>query len=848
MPETPPEQAAEPWSAWGKTDKEGRPAHHLAHHCMDVAAVLERLLSHPVIARRLATVAGRALRPSETEWLAAFAFLHDVGKLSPAFQAKAWPSDGKTVTRSHLAEGAAWIDGLGRRPNALAGMATPLLAPLIRAGGPVGMTWLTALFAHHGRPVSLSERFGYRGAAHYDWCAEERALGGALRAWFPGAMDHGAMEPELLGRPLLVHLFAGLLALADWIGSDAAAFPFERELDVDGYGIRARRQAREALRGIGLEAPRWPVNAPSFAGLTAYDAPRGAQALVGKLPLETPLVLLEAETGSGKTEAALWHFARLRSAGAVDALYFAVPTRAAAGQLHARVGAAMRRVGGPEAILAVPGLLRAGDATGRRLPGFEVLWDDGRRHWAAEHATRFLAAPVAVGTVDQALMASLKVKHAHMRGAALARSLLVIDEVHASDAYMNAALRRLVRDHMAIGGRAMLMSATLGAAQRAAWLGHDLPDYAEAEAVPYPALWASGERTPRSTAQSDHRKTVRPVAIGTMDPTVAAGRAIAAAERGARVLVIRNTVDRARETWAKIAASRSDLCLAVEGRTALHHSRFAAEDRERLDAAVEATFGKAASRGDGGMIAVGTQTLEQSLDIDADLLITDLCPMDVLLQRIGRLHRHDRPRPGGYEEAVVEVMLPESGLDALARGPSFENGLGAWRQDGPLQGIYIDLCGLEATRRCLDEAVWTIPKDNRRLVEAATHPDALRRIEEEMGWTDYAGQVVAKALAEAAHGSALSLDRSAPFPDAKDYPDRDEVVQTRLGAMGPVLRLPEDTVGPFGAPVTRLAPPAHWCRGLTGEEEVHAAAEGGGLRIEVGEVSFLYDTGGLTKP
>src|SRR5690606_30704511 len=138
-----------------------------------------------------------------------------------------------------------------------------------------------------------------------------------------------------------------------------------------------------------------------------------AQEAVGAVPLDEQLVILEAETGSGKTEAALWRFARLFKAGQVDGLYFALPTRAAAKQIHDRVHMAMRRLFGedaPEPVLAVPGYFKTGEHEGQALPGWKVRWDDDdgadeRRllsRWAAESAKRYLAAAVAVGTVDQA--------------------------------------------------------------------------------------------------------------------------------------------------------------------------------------------------------------------------------------------------------------------------------------------------------------------------------------------------------------------------------------------------------------------------------------------------------------
>ncbi|MGR3434558.1 MAG: CRISPR-associated helicase Cas3', partial [Shimia sp.] len=505
--------------------------------------------------------------------------------------------------------------------------------------------------------------------------------------------------------------------------------------------------------------------------------------------------------------------------------------------------------GGPEAVLAVPGMLRAGEARGRKLPGFRVLWDDDRNRWAAEHPTRFLAAPVAVGTVDQALLAGLRVKHSALRAAALSRSLLVVDEVHASDTYMNAVARPLVAGHVALGGHALLMSATLGSGERAAWLGQPAPPHPTAEAAPYPAIWHDAAPTtplrPAEEARQARQKVVRPMLVPTMDPVGAASLAVHAAARGARVLVIRNTVDMAVATWRAVCDERSDLCFRVGDHPALHHSRFAAEDRLALDAAVEAALGRGAT-GD-GVVVVGTQTLEQSLDIDADLLITDLCPMDVLLQRIGRLHRHaGRVRPPGYEEAVAHVMLPEAGLEPLATGPSFENGLGAWSTGGGYAGIYLDLRVLELTRRCLaDRERWHIPADNRSLVEAATHPDALAEIEDTMGWASYGRRIDAKAMAEGRAGEVVALDRSAPFPRA--FPGSDEAVQTRLGARGPSFALQPGTLGAFDMPVSTIAPPAHWCHGLTGDEEVTVNRTEAGLQLSIGDKTFSYGPAGLAN-
>ena len=164
--------------------------------------------------------------------------------------------------------------------------------------------------------------------------------------------------------PRFHHTVAGLVALADWIGSDRRFFDFAAPFDL-AYGAIARTAALPALATIGIDLGQLAARtAPGFEELTGFDAPNAAQTAVGNVDPAARLVILESETGSGKTEAALWHFTRLLAKGSVSGLYFAVPTRAAAGQLHGRVHKALRRAFGeqaPEAVLAIPGLLRAGD-------------------------------------------------------------------------------------------------------------------------------------------------------------------------------------------------------------------------------------------------------------------------------------------------------------------------------------------------------------------------------------------------------------------------------------------------------------------------------------------------------
>ena len=843
--------------AWGKIDKGTTDYHPLAHHSMDVAAVFLRMMQLPVIRDRLNTAAKTCLSSLTCQRLAALVFIHDIGKLHPGFQAKGWPAElwrGPTV--GHVEKGCEFLVlACGRSGH-------PFNSVMLQIGewGDAAVdSLLYAVLAHHGRPVAPPDdpsSFSWKEVPHYSWVEEAGMMADALHHWFGDAF--GSLDEPIPDEPRFHHLVAGLVALADWIASDRGSFPYSAPFDFS-YDSTAHRRADSALSAIGFdprELARHP--APTFMQITGHAMPRPAQDVVGAIAPDARLIILEAETGSGKTEAALWRFTQLIAVGAVSGLYFAVPTRAAARQLHSRINSALCRAYGadaPETVLAIPGMVRAGEAAGRKLPDWSVLWDDQSNtvpsRWAAEHATRFLAATAAVGTVDQAMLAALQVKHAHLRGSALSRSLLVIDEVHASDAYMSAVIDQLLDAHLQVGGYAMLMSATLGARARTRWIDASLPAFDTSGRIPYPAVWIHGEAQPKTCADDVHHKTVHVETIPTMDPMSAAERAIAEAKRGARVLVIRNTVRAAIDTWHAVhaAGSESLLMRAEDGRPALHHGRFAVEDRALLDQAVELTLAVNRERAPQGAIVIGTQTLEQSLDIDADLAITDLCPMDVLLQRIGRVHRHRLPRPLGFEDARAVVLVPAGGLGPLT-APAFENGLGTWNDPSGQGGIYRDLAILELTRRLVDEqAVWKIPAMNRALVEGATHPERVAAVVAELGdaWERYNRSIGGTEAAQEQIAQMSALNRSVRFDEELRFPGNDERIMTRLGLEGAVIKLKKEPVGPLGAPVSRLTIPSHWSVGISADPAVHVERDAAGLALTVDGQHFRYERTGLER-
>ena len=859
--------------AWGKFDEASGRTHRLEHHCADVAACFEALLRVPVLRARFARTAGaNDFTGTTAARLTFLAFLHDFGKLSVGFQFKVRRPNAPALRGPGLAGhiGAALLCFDNSDICQLLG-----LHEIVDAWGDGVVPLLYATLAHHGRPARRPTRTGggppelWRPLAGYDPRETAKLLNERGRAWFPRAFESG---PAIPVAPALAHLFAGVVALADQLGSDEQAFEYEPDPDPH-YIDRARRISTETVRRKGLDRADWCSSAPVADVQKLFDhvEPRPAQRAVTAAPLDSRLLILESETGSGKTEAAVLRFAALCRAGLVDGLYFAVPTRAAARQLHGRVSSALDRLFPAAArnrtALAVPGYLKVGDAEGRHAGRFEVFWEDRPdeaerlARWSAESARKFLSALAAVGTVDQVLLAGLRVKWAHFRGASLARSLLIVDELHASDGYMNEVLLGVLRSHLALGGHALLMSATLGAAARSKFISESArvtpPSPRDAEDIPYPALTlAFGDGAPESRAITA-TGPAKSVGMSTdsilQAPESIARRACGAARDGAKVLVIRNTVASAQAVFdALLAQGGGDMALTVGQGPALHHGRFAAEDRSLLDEAVERVIGKG-RRPPGGVVVVGTQTLEQSLDIDADFLISDLCPVDVLLQRIGRLHRHSRAdRPCGFEEPQCLVLVPEVELATGLDGSLLKYGLGV-SSDG--HGIYENLLGIEATRRLVDHhSTWGIPTMNRMLVERATHPETLGEVARRLGdrWLSHDQTVVGAGAARAGLARKHALTREEQFDEDLVFPDLDERVRTRLGEDGPRIVLPDPVTGPFGTGVQTFNLPAHLFRPAPpSTEDIEAAraepAHAGALILSVGGHRLTYDRMGVRR-
>ena len=889
-----PTGAPRPDQLWAKLDRDPRDKqisrwHSLLDHSADVAACAQALLERTLLGARLAHSAGLdALAPAHIARICALIALHDAGKANHGFQDRAHKTqarEGHISPIIHALESSSSLaDKLLRESLQLEPMASWFFEDDERPGSGGLLSALLTVWAHHGRPVRAQPLFSealWSPQTQRDPLQGLSELRRHIVMWFPEAFNDNATK--LPCTPSFQHTLNGLVSLADWLGSDMAFFPFSTPDDAPRFPW-ALEQAYRLMQNIGLDTHRARTSlgpsSPSFAALSTHPNPRPAQAQTAQLPLDPQgsLVILEAETGSGKTEAAFWRFLQLLHAGLVDGLYFALPTRAAATQIFDRVRVMTQLAfpdpdARPPVTLAVPGYLRVDDRTGLHLPRFEVRWDEDdqtqlawhQRAWSVETPTRFLAGAIVVGTLDQALLSTLQIRYAHLRASALMRHLLVIDEIHASDVYMGQLVTQLLKTHLDARGHAMLMSATLGAMRRERLLGQEPPSLHEASRYPYPLLsWTQpGLATPGrlATPVDSPARTIHLSQHPWMqEHETLAAKLLTQAREGARVLVIRSTVS------ACVALQRAVEALALEhpqdhallmqplpGRPSPHHARYSPRDRQLLDRAVQdALAPKGPQR---GVIVIATQTVEQSLDLDADVLWTDLCPMDVLLQRVGRLHRHrwrDPQRPPGYDQARLHVLTPSTrDLSTLIRSQGLAHG------PCGLGTVYEDLLILEATWRQLEaHDTLIIPTMSRALVELTTHPEALDAIarapelDPEAGsrWIAHLHALYGQRFARRQIASVHTLDRDHPYETCFTPESDEQRATTRLGGHDRVILFPTPPLGPFDQPLERLTLPAHLARGLgtdTPTPQLIPCDLPHTLRLRLEALNLIYDRFGL---
>lgn len=675
---------------------------------LDVAAVAASILERESQSTRAWVARGFGL-PIEAvvPWIPAMVGLHDFGKGIPGFQAK-WPEGRK---RDEAA-------GLPFSPQRLldvddhAGASAALLGePLsTRVGSPSWVNGvLQAISAHHGYNYLLREIHGTRPRREpAEWSAARLAI---FDAYWQTLSPPGQPGVEDLPLPAIEWL-AGLTSVADWIGSNEDWFPpGERGGTLSAHFKEASGLAEQALDAIG-----WPSFAPLLKELQDTDALIRRIVGAGKAPSARPLqavgdrliseaegptlVVVEAPMGEGKTELAMLAHLRLQATNQHRGLYVALPTQATGNAMFDRTLDFLRLFA--NAVRLDIQLAHGGAMLDERIahlrgihgaPGDNVTssaWFSQRR--------RALISPYGVGTIDQALFATLNVKHHFVRLWGLANRVVVLDEVHAYDTYTSGLIAALLRWLKALDCSVILMSATLPKKRQAELLAAWDIDLADVPTLSYPRVSvAHGGRVFGETVAARPLSPIDVSGIGETSEALAA-QALELMAQGGCGAVIVNTVQRAQSLHQLLVDTLPADCELI-----LFHARYPADERAHWERTVLDCFGRYGARPSRALL-IATQVAEQSLDIDFDFLISDLAPIDLLLQRAGRLHRHERQRPGAH--AVARLFV--AGL-IQDRFPELRETKWEYVYDPYILGRTWALIAREA--------VWQLPSDIDRLVQ-----------------------------------------------------------------------------------------------------------------------------------
>jgi len=696
--------------------KSGEPeGHGLLSHMLDVSAVAEELLyREPPQTLDWASVAFHVPRQGVVRWLALLAGLHDFGKAIPGFQRKWEPGrsadeeQGLTFTPASVT--------VGRHDLASAA----LLRRALSRSHP-GAAWIAgvcqALGAHHGYMPRVREiNDALPRSEGRKWEEARQAL---LDVYLQTLVVEETPEPGEIDLPATAWL-AGLISMADWIGSNQEWFPpGEARETLAEYHQLARERAKRALNHI-----RWPAFQPLLSTsadtdtlirgmLNLTDISARPLQLIGDKLLDKAdgpaLLIVEAPMGEGKTELAFLAHLRLQARNGHRGLYVALPTQATGNALFGRM---LRFLEAQAAGRPVDVQLVHGGAA-QHEPCVRLRNIGGSEEEAVTSSSWFsqrkrpLLSPYGVGTVDQALFATLNVKHHFVRLWGLANRVVVLDEVHAYDTYTSGLIEALLRWLKAMRCSVVMMSATLPARSREGFLRAWGADAASAE-LPYPRLWMTcageviGEHTPC--------RALTPIAIQGVaeDLPEMARHVLTRLEGGGCGAVIVNTVQRAQDMYRLL-----DDSLGSDTELMLFHARYPADERGQRETQVLRHFGRGEdARRPRRAVLVATQVAEQSLDLDFDFMLTDLAPVDLLLQRAGRLHRHERQRPEAHRSPSLTVagLLPD-------RPPEIKDT--AW-------GFVYDPYILYRTWSLLQSEVqWRLPEDIDRFVQAVYGHDAI---------------------------------------------------------------------------------------------------------------------------
>jgi CRISPR-associated endonuclease/helicase Cas3 len=760
---------------WGKTDKsvngESSSFHLLPYHCLDVAAVANSWWQKSRFLRQGFSLHSGLPTDQCLSWVLFFVSLHDLGKLDLRFQMKS--PDTVNVLQSDLVSAFAKI----LKPHAkkydhgscgYRWFANEAIEYGFNdfIGLDSACDWMTCVAGHHG---SLPDNAELDEPAFID----QKFIARDQEARINLVTDLQSLFLTPVGLSLahipedVPDFLAGFCSVCDWIGSNSDWFTL---VDKSTMDLSTYYQSRLTIAEKALEATGILGSLKSTGGMKILFPdyhPRGVQTQVDDFAIEQGLTIIEAPTGSGKTEAALAYAIKLLDAGLADSLIFALPSQATANAMLARLTEVADRVfdQGKNVILAhgksrfnkdfldLKRVAQMNSPQGKDEAQVQCA------SWLASSRKRVFLGQIGVCTIDQVLLSVLPVRHQFVRSFGVRRSILIVDEVHAYDSYMYGLLQEVLKGQVRAGGSAILLSATLPAFQKESLL-QAWGDDGSNQPVEYPLVTQAISQKVVHYSLPEHEKgeevdvdiTLWP-SSALVFPDALIAEIIIKAEAGAMVGVVCNLVADAQELANKLATLTK---VPVD----LFHSRFRFRDRMKREENVLEIYGKKGKRQ--GRILVATQVIEQSLDLDFDWLVSQLCPVDLFFQRLGRLHRHDNVRPACCLEKSCAVVVTD--------GDSFDFGDSQW--------VYQNIRALHRTNVLLEK--------NRTLFFPDVYREMIERVYQQESWPDEPPQL-AEMYEKHAQEQAASKYNASFFAHSHSIPlqdtDGNAATLTREGEM-----------------------------------------------------------------
>jgi len=637
---------------WGKTDSTSGAVHPAVAHMLDVGIMAQEMFVSfatpqlEAIGRWLAPDSGKAFH-----CIGLLAALHDIGKISPGFQKK------RPDLCAQLREaGFSFSSAATEQHGQVARKELPaILEERFNVDEDSAYVLACVLGGHHGNIPGEAEFAGNR-----QWQQAREDAADFLARCF--GVDELAEMQELSTSQQF--LFAGLVSVADWLASAEEYFPYSGGMpaDIGAYMRQRRTKARHLLGALRFHTHLDAF--PGFAALFGFKTPNPCQKALlelGQSPTPPRLVILESPMGSGKTEAALGFYAAAAQALDLRGLYCALPTQATSNAMLGRINAFLERAAGSDG--AELHLLHAHAALNAEYENLRLssIGEDEEAKVAASswfaRSKRGLLAGCGVGTIDQTLLAALQVRHFFVRLFGLSGKLLLLDEVHAYDAYMDEEIKRLLGWARLCGVTVVLLSATLPQRKRQQFVQAFAPEaHIEDEPV-YPCALGVYEDGAVSVSNIEG---IEPATLDIVAHHAGDDKADAALRILQDVLpgdgcvaCIMNTVAEAQEVYRRL---RNDPHFQ-DCPLYLFHARFSMQRRGEIERDLLSRFGKGDQRRPKRAVVVATQVIEQSLDLDFDVMVSDLAPIDLLFQRAGRMHRHDRGER--LHPRALHILLPD---------------------------------------------------------------------------------------------------------------------------------------------------------------------------------------------